>query len=278
LFFGGRFGWEADPGGARFALARNAFWVPFSPPLASVPLVPTASATFRWVLIVLAAATAGLGARTALAQDDTGGPTVRGGRVGWGRLITERSSWSVHSANDPELADFIRNETSLNIDPTCYPVDPSSLVQLCNFPFLFTNNLTNVHNPRSIANLREYLRRGGFIYIDRCVNLSFSLPQETFYARHIDFFAQLLPGSEVRPIAADDPIYRCYFPVDHDAEPLRMNIRQPGHNSLYGVYDRNRMVILLSLANFQCGWPGNWKRQNLCMKMVANIYVYAMTR
>lgn len=196
----------------------------------------------------------------------------RGGRVGWARLVTGSSSWTVHSANDPMLADFIRSQSRLNIDPTCYPASPANLAQLCAYPLIFTNNLTDVHDARQLANVREYLRRGGFIYIDRCVNLSFSLPQEAFYERHVALFARLLPGSEVRRLPDEHELFHCYF------EPRREHAsRESGHNGVYGVYDRGRMVALLSLANFQCGWPQSGDRGVESMKMIANIYVYAMT-
>jgi len=38
------------------------------------------------------------------------------------------------------------------------------------------------------------------------------------------------------------------------------------------------MVALLSLANLQCGWPNSTLKQDAAMKMIANIYVYTMTR
>jgi hypothetical protein len=200
----------------------------------------------------------------------------RGGRVGWARLVTGSSSWSVHQANDPLLASSIRRETSLNIDSQCYPTNPAQLAELCRYPFIFTNNLTNVRDPQHLTNLREYLRRGGFIYIDRCVNLSYSLPQEPFYERHLDLFARFLPGSEIRELPESHEIFRCYFSLNLSEMPDRRH-KQAGHNGVYGVFDGGRMVALLSLANFQCGWPQSGDRGATKMKMIANIYVYAMT-
>lgn len=198
----------------------------------------------------------------------------RGGRVGWARLITESSSWTVHNGNDPLLAEFIREKTSLNIDPTCYPVDPRDLEKLCAYPFVFTNNLANIHATKTLDNLREYLKRGGFIYIDRCVNLSFSLEQEDFYHRHADLFARFLPGSELRELPPTHEINRCYFTSDTLAQ---RTARGHGHSGIYGVFYEGRMVVLLSNANLQCGWP-NGNNREPAMQMIANIYVYAMTR
>ena len=198
----------------------------------------------------------------------------RGGRVGWGRLVTESGSWSVHSNNDPVLAEFIHDHTSLNIDPRCYPVRPDSLDQLCAFPFIFTNNLTNVHTRAYLQNIREYLLRGGFIYIDRCVNLSYSLPQETFYERHVALFHSLLPEATIRELTPDDPLFRCYFDVSD-----RAHTRSPvGHAGMYGVFINGRLAIALSNMCLQCGWPGATARRTSGMESIANIYVYAMTR
>jgi hypothetical protein len=210
----------------------------------------------------------------ALPRSIVGAEVPRGGRVAWARLITESSSWSVHDANDRVLADFIRTETSLNVDPKCYAADPADLAQLCAYPFIFTNNLTNVHDPRRLANIREYLRRGGFIYIDRCVNLSFSLEQEPFYARHVALFRSFLPGCEIRELPENHEIHRCYFTLP----PLNRGSSNSNHSGIYGVYFEGRLAVVLSCANLQCGWPNSPARSAQSKREIANIYVYAMTR
>ena len=225
---------------------------------------------------ILALFAAGLAFDATVRAQGSDAPIARGGRVGWARLITDSSTWTVHSQNDPLLAAFIRTQTSLNIDPTCYPVDPRGLENLCSYPFIFTNNLTNVHNAVSLANLREYLRRGGFIYVDRCVNPSMCPDQEPFYQRHLEFFARLLPGAEIRELPDSHEIYRCYFVLGpRDTPEIE---RGSGHSRIYGVFDRGRMVALFSNENLQCGWPNSPKRRDVDMRMIANIYVYVMTR
>jgi hypothetical protein len=211
----------------------------------------------------------------ALAQDSA--PTTRGGRVAWGRLRTPSPSWDVHSPNDSLLAAFIHKQTSLNIDPTCYPADPAQLDQLCRYPFIFTNNLMNVSDAKQLANLREYLHRGGFLYIDRCVNLAMSIPQEPFYSGHLALFAQLLPEAKIRELPETHEIYNSYFSLDVAERAELLSHRQGQHQGIYGVYVDGRMVALISLAHFQCGWPQSRPKEAASMKMIANIYVYAMT-
>lgn len=220
----------------------------------------------------------GLVALPGPARAEEAAPSLaRGGRVGWARLITESRTWSVHGENDPVLATFIRTQTSLNIDPTCYPVDPHNLDALCAYPFIFSNNLADVHSATSLANLREYLRRGGFIYVDRCVNPSMCPPLEVFYYQHVDFFSRLLPGSEVRELPDDHEIYQCYFTFRPSELPEAVRQLGTGHNRLYGVFDQGRMVALFSNESLQCGWPyPPPTRRATSLRMITNIYVYAM--
>ena len=223
------------------------------------------AATIAWLTI----------SPSAVRASDSDLPVSRGGRVGWARLVTDSSTWTVHNQNDPLLAAFIRTETSLNIDPTCYPVDPLALENLCAYPFIFTNNVANVRNPASLANLREYLRRGGFIYADRCVNPSFCPDQELYYQLHVNFFTRLLPGAVIQVLPDSHEIYRCYFTLNSRD---RVGDASVGHSRIYGVFYGGRMVALFSNENLQCGWPNSSKYKYFGMRMIANIYVYAMTR
>jgi hypothetical protein len=220
-------------------------------------------------LVAWLAISAGIGG-----TDLRAGGEARGGRVGWARLITGSTTWSVHEGNDPTLAQFIREETSLNIDPTCYPVSPEKLDQLCAYPLIFTNNLADVKNPQHLANLREYLQRGGFIYMDRCVNPSYCPDLEPFYRRNVELFAKFLPGSVIKELPDNHEIYRCYFTI----VPKPRGSTSYYHNGIYGVYLDGRMVALISNANLQCGWPQSRDKGATSMRTIANIYVYAMTR
>jgi hypothetical protein len=49
---------------------------------------------------------------------------------------------------------------------------------------------------------------------------------------------------------------------------------------LRALYNGERMVGIISLSGFQCGWDGQGGAGEAveAMKMVVNIYIYAMTR
>jgi len=206
----------------------------------------------------------------------------RGGRVGWARLITPGPAWNRHAETDATLTAFIRGETSLNIDPTWYSADPAKLDRLCAFPLIFTNNLTDVRQPAHLKNLQEYLRRGGFIFVDACTNTTITPDPDAFLQRHIALMTALVPGAQVRPLPRDHEIYRQYFAMSETPPHIyNLNIYDPkfARHGLYGVFDGARMVSLLSVSGLQCGWAGKDGSSHAeeCMKMVVNIYVYAMT-
>jgi len=202
----------------------------------------------------------------------------RGGRVGWARLITPSRNWDVHSDHDSTVAEFIRTQTNLNMDPTCYPADPAKLDQLCLYPLIFTNDLTPIRNQQQWANLGEYLKRGGFLYVDACANLAITGDFKVFYRRHVEIFSRLFPGSAVRPLPKSHEIYQIYFAINQELLYGRRYGGNSDPNELYGVYDGDRLIGIISFSTVLCGWPQKPQRIPEALKMIVNLYVYAMAR
>jgi Domain of unknown function (DUF4159) len=207
---------------------------------------------------------------------------LRGGRVGWARLITPSSDWAIHSDQDPKLARFIRSETSLNIDPVWYTVDPADLEHLCAYPYVYVKDLTRYSQTQDLDNLREFLRRGGFIFIDPCTAHFTASQAESFVKRHAALYARLLPGTEARLLPANHELFRCYFTVTTDdlftPDMIRLGAQKPPNTAMYGVYQGDRIISVISVTGLECGWPQTPQRVPGCMKMIVNSYVYAMTR
>jgi hypothetical protein len=191
--------------------------------------------------------------------------------------------WRRHAEFDYRLSNFIREQSGLNIDPEWQSANPADLKQLCAYPILFTNNLTDVKAPEQLANLQEYLRRGGFIIIDVCINTNVTRDPDAFLAAHTALMRSLAPGATIRMLAPDHPIYRVYFSMrDTPPHSFMSSIYDPkwARHGLYGVFEGERMISLISLSGLQCGWantqPAGVDLES--MRMLVNIYVYAMTR
>jgi hypothetical protein len=233
----------------------------------------------RFRLLVLVAGV-GMVALAASAQSET---APRGGRVGWARIITSSPAWKRHADADPRLTEFIRKQTSLNLDPTWYSADPATVEQLSAYPLLYTNNLTDVVNVEHQKNLGEYLARGGFIIVDACIDPRVTPDPDAFLQRHIAFMKALSPGAEIRELPKNHEIYQHYFTLKDTPPHMFMNDvfdKRWSHHGLYGVFQDQRMVALITLSGLQCSWASHPERAHAteCMKMIVNIYVYAMTR
>jgi hypothetical protein len=206
----------------------------------------------------------------------------KGGRVGWARLVTPDNQWSLHSDQDPKLATFIRGQTTLNIDPVWYSVEPDNVEKLCAYPFIYVKELFRVTDPGHLKNIQEYLRRGGFICIDPCVN-GFSPQQKAdLIQKTATLFKGLFPNCEVRELPDDHEIFHCYFSVTVDElytpDMLSRGAIKPPRIGMNGVFLDGRLIGVISITGLECGWPETPQRVPGCMKVIVNTYVYAMTR
>lgn len=209
---------------------------------------------------------------------------VRGGRVGWARLSTPDAIWRRHADSDPTLSTFIRTQTSLNIDPTWYEARIEHLEELCSYPLLFANSIDKITNPTQRANLAEYLQRGGFLIVDACINRDLTPNPDAFYDAHIAAFKAILPTCEIRRLPEDHPIYSNFFVMSerppHSYHSGHYNPVWAKHG-FYAVIVDNTPVALISLSGLQCGWTFidvDPRSGDKALRMLTNIYVYAMTR
>lgn len=242
------------------------------------PLSERVVSRFLSVAIVLVL-TALAGAR--LVAVEAGREESRGGLVGWARLATPQAQWGRHRDQDPQLARFIGAETSLNIE-VWSSVGPDNIDRLCVFPFIFAKDLVGLTDPRHIENIAEYLRRGGFVCIDPCVNGYSTAQKENLVRQYGLFFKKLLPDSQLQEFPDDHPIYRCYFSVTLDdlytPDMLRRGAIKPSHIGIHGVFLHERLIAVISTTGLECGWPETPQRAPGCMKLIVNSYIYAMIR
>ncbi len=205
---------------------------------------------------------------------------ARRGSVAWARMITPHVRSSGHVEQDGPLAEFLRKQTSLDFDPAWRPVTPDNLEQLCGYPFIYVKELTGVTDPKALANIREYLGRGGFLFIDPCTN-GYSWPERHKLAEnHVEFFKRLFPDCEARELPDDHELYHVYFSVSVDdlftPDMIARGAEKPPHIGLRGIFREGRMIALISVNGLECGWPHTPQRMPGCIHLIVNAYVYAM--
>ncbi len=209
-------------------------------------------------------------------------PVFRGGKVEWARLKTSGQHWKRHADFDLNLLQFIRDHTSLNIERVWYSASATKLDELCSYPFLFTDNLQRLSSPEERRNVGEYLRRGGFILIDACVNTQINPNPDLFMRAQLDVLRAEFPDLRSEPLPSDHQIFSIYFKMAQFPPQTR-----PGNSWSDGptrplrlLVSGDRVIGVLTLSGLQCGWAGFASAGvgTQCMQMMTNIYIYAITR
>ncbi len=209
-------------------------------------------------------------------------------RLKYGGQLTRRSSWRVDwPASDRNFIWQLRKQTNIDTAPREKIIDVGS-AELFEYPFAYMLEVGSLRlNRKEAQNLRDYLLRGGFIFID-----DFHGEQEwrSFYKE----LKKIFPDREPEDIPISHPIFRCFFKI----EKL---IQIPGLRSLFsgrtyerfdgypaycrGVYDdAGRLMMMI---NFNSDLGDAWEHaaetfypreySDTALQMGINAVIYALT-
>lgn len=213
------------------------------------------------------------GSRTAVDSIEGTRPEVRIGQV------CEGSSVRRHYANAlPSLLEHIRNETTLQVVPEPVLMEDFADKRLAELPFVYVNfadrkgwNLSELE----IHNLRGYLERGGFLYIDAGINASF-LRDNPEFGQHHSFgeweacpelkkaLKSLFPNKLIQPLSRSHPLFRVFYEGLPDTDILPETVRAfveeekwpDGTYSALGLEVNGRLAVLITPI-VAMGWGRN---------------------
>ncbi len=209
-------------------------------------------------------------------------------RLRYGGQLTRRSSWRVDwPASDRNFIWQLRKQTNIDADPREKIIDVGA-TELFEYPFAYMLEVGSLRlSYKEAQNLRGYLLRGGFIFID-------DFHGEREWAWFYKEFKKIFPEREPVDIPISHPIFRCFFKI----EKL---IQIPGLRSLFsgrtyerydgypaycrGVYDDNGRLMMM--INFNTDLGDAWEHaaedlypreySNAALQMGINAVVYALT-
>lgn len=208
----------------------------------------------------------------------------RGSRVEWTRLETSDKYWNRHATGDMALLALMRQHTSLTVPREWHAVRANSLPALCRYPFIYAADIA-VLKPEEGKNLAEYVKRGGFLFVDACINSTINGDPRKFLQRQLAVLMAQLPSLKTVELDPQHEIFSLYFqlangpPMTRDSTSWSMKDTFP----LRALMLEDRIVGMVSLSGLQCGWAGigisiDPQGPENAMKMATNIYIYAMTR
>jgi hypothetical protein len=202
------------------------------------------------------------------------------GRVEWARLKTDSPYWNRHSERDVQVLRLMRTETSLEISDTWHSASANSLEELSVHPFIFAESVAPLSDPE-IDKVAEYLRRGGFLLIDACVAVSINPDAQKFLDAQVKSLSRELQGLRVEALKPNHEVFSIYFKMTKSPPQTRSGTNPRWANGstepLRGIYLGERMIGVISLSGFQCGFGQNPNPPEV-IRMVTNIYIYAMSR
>lgn len=207
----------------------------------------------------------------------------RGSRVAWARLkfrVTGYNpngnvalGWFYHPTGDVRMVDWLRANTDINIKEEWNIVDVARLDQMCEFPMLFLSGKGSIDlNAKEKRNLREYILRGGFLFVDDCVALR-QPKEDIFFTSVNNLVREILPEVELKKLPLSHPVFHCYYDIK------RWTHMQGMDNGLWGAWYKGRLIMLTNSSDLHCAWTGfhfTQAQRKAAFQIAANIYVYVM--
>lgn len=179
--------------------------------------------------------------------------------------------------NDPSslknLAEFASQQLSIAINPEYDDVALGSS-NLSNYPFAFLTGHGSIKaNEVEISNLRTYLNRGGFLYVDDDYGLDKHLKK---------MLNKLYPNEELVELPFDHPIYHQVYDFPEGLPKIHKHDGKAPQG--LGLFRNGRLVIFYTYeTNLADGWanpevhndPAAIRQKAL--QMGTNILIYALT-
>lgn len=207
----------------------------------------------------------------------------RGSRVSWarGKFIVKSDNsrirnweWFLYPSADLKFLEQLCLNTSVNMEQEWNVVSFKRLDHMIAFPqiFLSGEHFIDMHKVEE-DNLKEYLLRGGMIWVDDCVWTK----QNYFYRSMIAKLKQLFPGLKLRSYKTGHEVLSYFYKFSQWIHFQGIN------TGITFAYYKGRLIAVLSGSDLHCAWVGaGWFKpfpikRNQGYRMGINIYLYSMT-
>ncbi len=180
--------------------------------------------------------------------------------------------------NDPSaevnLLSYVRSAAGIDADPRYEFVELSS-ERLFSYPMLFMTGHGNVvFSPADILRLREYLQRGGFLYVDDDYGMDAAFRRE---------MARVFPDRSLVELPFSHPLYSSFFEFPNGVPKTHEHDDKPPQG--FGMFQDGRLVVFYTYeSNPSDGWAdpeihGDPEPvRDEALRFGTNLVVWALTR
>lgn len=188
------------------------------------------------------------------------------------RVQYEGGDWDEGPTTLPNLLREVRQRTGARPDPREYVVRLDS-PQIFDYAFLFLTGHEDIRfSPREIANLRDYLLAGGFLYADDDFGLDTALRRQ---------IRRLFPDRPLKELPLTHPIYTIFYRFPRGLPKIHEHYE--GAPRGYGVLDGDRLMLYYTYnTNISDGWESPWvhgdppETREQALRMGVNIVLYSL--
>ncbi|HRE79639.1 MAG TPA: DUF4159 domain-containing protein [Opitutaceae bacterium] len=201
----------------------------------------------------------------------------------WARLQTKTDPyWNRHAEYDDSLVAFIASHAFPGARVQLGNVPASQLEAMCEYPFIYSQSISALEE-NELTQVAEYLRRGGFLFIDLCRNIQVNPDPDKVLETHVARLRTEFPELTLRTVETSHPAYSLFFVLKDRPIPSAGT-----HGRAYPLYAfelQGRTIAIMAMNGFQCTWSGYAKIDGrksalatAAVQTATNIYLYALTR
>lgn len=182
--------------------------------------------------------------------------------------------WYVGPSAETNLLDYVRRHTNIPVEPVYESVSIMS-DRLFSYSMIFMTGHGNVSfNDQERQRLREYFRRGGFLYADDCYGMDGAFRRE---------MAKLFPGQDLIELPFSHPIYNIKYAFPNGPPKIHEHDGKPPQG--FGLFLDGRLVVYYTYeADPHDGWVdervhGNpWHVREMALQFGTNIVLWLLTK
>lgn len=197
------------------------------------------------------------------------------------RLMYSSGDWDVDQRMPANLLNSLIEYTTIPVNPTerVVPLGSGEVLD-SRFAYLAGHRLVQF-DARERRVFEQYVRNGGFLFVDDCNHDVDGLFAQSFEARMADLFG----AGALKKLPNDHELYRAFFQFPKGPPATGLELNGWGddlvHDYLKAIQIDGRIAVLYSNKDYGCEWDYDFRNKRFYRedntRFGVNIIVHAMT-